>query len=128
LVTNTKIFFNLIRPILLLSTTNIINIQCNEVLIETIIEFVHLLPNLDTLVINCSAIIQLKRASIEEIEIFRDVSTNNKITKIFLQRMILIPESIVRFIFMKNIKYIPNLISMDIRISNSNEETIKKIE
>ncbi len=128
MVTNTKIFFNLIRPILLLSTTNIINIQCNEVLIETIIEFVHLLPNLDTLVINCSAIIQLKRASIEEIEIFRDVSTNNKITKIFLQRMILIPESIVRFIFMKNIKYIPNLISMDIRISNSNEETIKKIE
>ncbi len=90
MVTNTKIFFNLIRPILLLSTTIIMNIQCNEVLIETIIEFVRLLPNLNTLVINCSAIIQLKRASIEEIEIFRDVSTNNKITKIFLQRTILI--------------------------------------
>jgi len=151
-VANTKILFDIIRPILLLSTTNILNIQCNEVLTETIIEFVRLLPNLDTLVINCSAVIQLKRVSIEEIEIFRNVSTNNKITKVFLQRITeftqiqffirlcpsmhhfeifstndIDPESIVRFILMKNIKYIPNLISMGIRISNPNEEIIKKL-
>ncbi len=144
---NNKRFFNIIRPILFLSRINVMNIQCNEISIRILIQFIRLLPRLDILVVHCSTLMRLKCVSMEEIAILRDISMKNRITKVVLQQMTefaqvlfflrLCPlmqhleifcsndidlESLLRFLFMKNINYIPYISSVSLRISKTHEE------
>lgn len=146
-IMNNKRFFNIIRPILFLSRINVMNIQCNEISIRILIQFIRLLPRLDILVVHCSTLMRLKCVSMEEIAILRDISMKNRITKVVLQQMTefaqvlfflrLCPlmqhleifcsndidlESLLRFLFMKNINYIPYISSVSLRISKTHEE------
>jgi hypothetical protein len=149
---NTK-FFDIIRPILLVSSINVLNIQCIEIFIDTLIEFIRLLPNLNILVINSSAMMEPKCLSKEEETALDYVSKNNKITKVVLQQITELeqlqffsqlcphmrhlevfcsnevdPGTLLRFIFKNKFTHIANLISVGIRMSKPNEETKEKLQ
>ncbi len=146
-------FMDIIRPILLLTSITGLNITCNQIFIRLLIELIHLLPNLDYLIVRSLAMIQPRCLSVEEVKTLRLVSDNNKITKVKLQQMTefaqiqfiinlcprlqhlevtcindIDPEMFLRFIFMKNTKFIPNLCSLCFCISNLNEDLFGKLQ
>jgi len=146
-------FMDIICPILLLTSITGLNITCNQIFIGILIKLIHLLPNLDYLIVRSLAMIQPRCLSVEEVKTLRLVSHNNKITKVKFQQMNELaqiqfiinlcsrlqhlevictndidPEMFLRFIFMKNTKFIPNLCSLCFCISNSNEDLFGKLQ
>jgi hypothetical protein len=152
-VNGRKSFFDIIRPVLFPSPINKITIESNEISIGILIEFIPLLSNLDTLEVKSLSMIQPSCLSAEEATRFRSVSNNNRITRVTLRRMTELaevqflidlcprmkhlmvsssdgvdPEVFLRFVFMKNIKNIPNLYSLRFRMSESSENIMEKLQ
>jgi hypothetical protein len=146
-------FIDTIGPILAMVYINCLNITCREIFIGTLIDLIKYLPNLHSLVVSSLAMIHPRCLSVEEARTLRLVSNNNKITKVNLQRMNdlaqvqflfdlcprieylevncindVFPEKFVRFILMKNTKYIPNLSSLCLEISLTNEDIVEKLK
>jgi hypothetical protein len=151
--TTDKSFFDIIRPILLTAPINKINIKCNEIFIGILIELIRLLPNLDTLEVKSLSMIRPRCLSIEEATHFRLVSNSNRITHVILNQITELaevqflidlcprmkqlmvsgsdgvdPETILRFIFMKNIKSIPDLYFLWFPMPKSSENIIEKLQ
>ncbi len=146
-------FIDIIRPILGLTSITRLNIIHKDIFIGILIKLIDSLPHLDCLIIRSLAMIQVRCLSIEELTILRSVSDNNKITKVNFQSMTELaqiqflinlcsrmqhlevtftddidPELFLRFIFMKNIKYIPNLCSLCLGLSKLNEDLFENLQ
>jgi hypothetical protein len=147
-----ELFFENVSPILLTIPITRLNITYDEIFIGMLIDLIQYLPNLDSLVVLSLAMMEPRCLSVEEVRALRLISNNSKITKVNLQRMsdlapvqFLIdlcprlqylevdcvtgvhPECFVRYILMKNTRYIPHLCSLCFRISKTKEDMIEKL-
>ncbi|CAF3032480.1 unnamed protein product [Rotaria sp. Silwood2] len=150
---NDEPFIDMISSILAILPITCLNITLNEIFIGTLIDLIKYLPNLDSLIISSLAMIQPRYLSVEETRIFRLLSNNNKITKVNLKQMNdleqvqflldlcprmeyfevdctndLLPEKFLRFILMKNFKYIVNLSLLCLKVSRTNIDIMKKFK
>ncbi|CAF1491711.1 unnamed protein product [Rotaria sordida] len=148
-----ELFIDMISPILAMIPITCLNITLNEIFIGTLIDLMKCLSNLDSLFISTLSMIQPRCLSIEEIKIFRLLSNTNKITKVNLEKMNdleevqflvdlcprmkyfeidctngICPEKVLRFILMKNSKYIRNLCVLCLKISPMNMNIIDKLK
>ncbi|CAF2698559.1 unnamed protein product [Rotaria sp. Silwood2] len=146
-------FFDIIRPILTTVKITCLNIILNKIFIGTLIDLIKCLPNLDSLVISSLTMIQPRCLSVEEARTFRFLSNNNKITKVNLKQMndleqvqFLVDlcsqmkyfevnctndvglEKVLRFILMKNTKYMPNLSLLCLQISETSMDIVDKLK
>jgi len=144
---------DIIGPILLMMQITCLNITRSEIFIGTLIDLISCLPNLDLLVVSSLAMLKPRCLSVEKTRTLRFISNNNKITKVKLHRtnelaeiQFLLglccrveylemdcangvpPEGFIRFILMKNIKYIPNLSSLCFEISQTEEDIVDKLK
>ncbi|CAF2842113.1 unnamed protein product [Rotaria sp. Silwood2] len=145
-------FFDMIRPILTVVQITCLNITLSNIFIGTLIGLIKCLPNLDSLVISSLTMIQPRCLSVEEARTFRLLSNNNKITKVNLKQMndleqvqFLVdlcchmkyfevdctngvdPEKVLRFILMKNTKYMPNLCLLCLQTSETSMDIVDKL-
>jgi hypothetical protein len=139
--------------ILLMMQITCLNITCGKIFIGTLINLIRCLPNLDSLVVSSLAMLKPRCLSVEETRTLHFISNYNKITKAKLHKTSdlaeiqfllglccrveylevdcangVCPERFVRFILMKNIKYIPNLSSLCFEISQTEEDTVDKLK
>jgi hypothetical protein len=140
-VDNDQSFFDALGPILLTAQIRCLKITCRKIFIGTLIDLIRYLPNLHSLIVTYLAMVDPRCLLVEEATTLRFVSQNNKITRVNLQQMndlaqvqfllelcprieylevdctnVVYPEDVIRFILMKNIKYIPNLSSLCLKI------------
>jgi len=148
-----ELLSDIIGPILLMMQITCLNITRREFFIGTLIDLIRCLPNLDSLVVSSLAMLKPRCLSVEETRTLRLISNDNKITKVKLHRtndlaeiQFLLdlcyrveylevdcangvsPERFLRFILMKNIKYIPNLSSLCFEISQTEEDIVDKLK
>lgn len=144
---------DIVGPILGVLHITCLNITRREIFVAMLINFIRYLPHLDSLVVSSLAMTHPRCLSVLEVTTLRLVSNDNKITKVNLQQMNnlaqvqfildlcprieylevdctndVFPEIVVRFILLKNIKYIPNLSSLCLKISKMDENIIEKLK
>jgi hypothetical protein len=144
-------FIDIVGPILLTIQITHLNITRSTIFVGTLISLVKYLPNIESLIISCLVMMNPRCLSVEESRTLRLISNNNKIIKVNLQRMSdlaqvqllldLCPhmeylkvnctndishERFVRFILMKDIKYIHNLSSLCLNVPPTNEDIVDK--
>ncbi len=140
-VDNDQSFFDILGPILVTAQMTCLKIVRRKIFIGTLINLIRYLPNLHSLIVSSLSMIHPRCLSVDEATALRFVSQNNKITRVNLQQMndlaqvqfllelcprieylevdctnVVYPEDVIRFILMKNIKYIPNLSSLCLKI------------
>ncbi|CAF1325834.1 unnamed protein product [Adineta steineri] len=130
-----------------------LNINCEKVPIEMLIRIIQLLPNLDSLKVSCMPIMQSAWLFGMDRDLFFQTSTNNKIRKVHLEKIIEIEqlnfllflcsymqyfqvsfgkdmnlELIVRHILMKTRIYIPHLTCLHLNVQSGNEEIVHNLQ
>ncbi|CAF2946768.1 unnamed protein product [Rotaria sp. Silwood2] len=146
-------YYDMLSPILTNLSITCLNITLSTIFIGTLIDFIRCLPNLDSLVISSLEMLQPRCLSIEETRNFRLLSDNNKITKVNLKQMndleevqffldlcprmtyfevnctdYVGPENVLRFILMKNIRYIRNLSLLCLKVSRTNLNIVDNLK
>jgi hypothetical protein len=142
-----------ISPVFTVLQINHLIIECHDIFIGTLIEILRLLPNLDSLKVYSLALVKRRCLSVPEVETFRLVSKNNKITKVNLERINELAEIeflidlcpsmeyfevycsdeidlklFVRFILMKTNRCIPNLCTLCLSITEENDTMVKTLQ
>jgi hypothetical protein len=144
-------FINLLNSILCPVRFTSLNISCSLMTASMLFKIIRWLPNLDSLRVESLSLQQLKNLSDEDAEIFRLISTSNKITKVGQQMkmelteflLALCPriehlevacimntefERFVRFILMETFTHIPYLHSLRFLVVEANDEMIQKLQ
>ncbi|UJR32579.1 hypothetical protein I4U23_020039 [Adineta vaga] len=148
-----NVFIDYIGPMLGILKVSCLILERRMMFIGFLINLIQYLPHLESLVISSLSVVTPRYLSATEVQILRLVSSTNKITKVILQHMNdlsevqflidLCPimhylevtcdddqslENFIRFILMKNTKYIPNLSTICIKNYKTNEITINKLQ
>ena len=145
-ITNTwSTSFNLINPILTKIDIFTLHVTCDKIFIGNLIQLMLYLPKLTSLIVSSLALTHPRTLSTEDVEMLQEVSQNSRITHVKLKRVFDLPEihfllqlcpsieyfemnfknkdvviKVVRYILMKNVKYIPNLSTLCLRTDEPN--------
>lgn len=135
-----------IGPILTLLPISTVNITRDDFFVGTLIHLINHLPHVHSLTVSTLSMVYPRYLSTDEIQLLRSVAEENKITRVNLQwmkdlaqvqfildlcpqieqlEMICIngdsPESLIRFVLMKNVEHIPHLSLLTFKMLSTQE-------
>jgi hypothetical protein len=147
-------FDDIIRPFFSTIPFTHLNVDYHDMSFSTLIELLQLVPHLDYLKVSSIAASAGDRLSSEQAETFRLISNNNKITKIYINRLKDIAEAdlivdlcphmeyleigcannvdpellVVCVLINQNINCIPHLRTLCVRVQNGNQNLIENLQ